>query len=355
MTGSWARARVLEASDRSYRAVVLPLLDGAQKEIVASLYVVEPNDTASPDHPVNRFLEALLRARGRGVRVRIYLNTRFRLRTKTEVASGKYFQRLLEAGVEVTTLLPNRRLHDKLIVIDGRYVVEGSTNWSASALQDNYESASVIDSPEHARKKLLRIDQLTLPAPQIREIDRPLLAVPETVKIPLALFEKDGLPRMIAASDQRAMDFYLALLGQARAGGKEEFEVDLETLGRALRVLSKASSNAAQRFERSTIRRQMIKVLRKLATRYELIEAEFPFGRDARVRLKEFPGEEVGVPGRVLEADYLREAGSGAAFLELARAVLNKEGVDIDSVSAAQLERRFGVGQSTLLHARSGK
>lgn len=37
-----------------------------------------------------------------------------------------------------------RRLHDKLIIVDERYVVDGSTNWSISALRDNYESATLI-------------------------------------------------------------------------------------------------------------------------------------------------------------------------------------------------------------------
>lgn len=346
MNDSWVPARVLEASDRSYAEVLLPLLDKARKEIVLSLYLIEPNDEAPPAHPVNRLMESLLRARKRGVQVRIYLNTNFRFRPKNEVGRGGYFERLLSAGVELTALLPNRRLHDKLIVIDRRYVVEGSMNWSAAALESNYESVSFIDSPAHARKKLERIARLTLPPlPRERQIDHPLLPVPPTVKIPAALFERDRLPRMVRESDGRTMDFYLILLGQARAAGKNQLDMDLETLGQAAGI--------GQDWERSRIRRQVIKVLRKLAARYNLIEVDFTFARNARINFLPPAGEEILVPGRLLEADFLAKETSGAVFLALARELLKTEGVDIDSLSAPQLEKRFGVGQSTFVRARS--
>lgn len=346
MKNSWVRARVLEASDRSYSGAVLPLLEQAEKEIAISLYLLEPNDTAGPYHPVNRLLESLLKARGRGVRVRLYLNTKFSVRSKTEVALGKYFERLLHAGVEITSLLPHTRLHDKLIVIDGRYVIEGSTNWSVSALESNYESDSVIDSPGHARKKLERINRLTLPPlPKEKKIDRPLSPLPETVEFPLAIFEKKLLPRMIADSDGRAMDLYLMLLGQAGARGKNEVELDLETAGRSLGLPSS--------WERSRTRRQMIKVLRKLEKRYGLIEAEFPYGRDARIRLEEFAGERIPMPGWIFSPDFLSRESSGAVFLALAGELLKREGVEIDLLSAPEIEKRFGISRSAVVRTRA--
>lgn len=346
MKSPWVRALVLEASDRSYSGAVLPLLEGAGKEIVASLYLFETNDAAGPWHPVNRFAEALLRARQRGVGVRLYLNTKFRIVAKTEVGLGKYFERLLKAGAEITTLLSKRRLHDKLIVIDGRYVAEGSTNWSVSALEDNFESASIIDSPAHAKKKLERLARLALPLPQVRILDRALAPLPEIVEIPLALFEKNLLPRMVRESNERALDLYLILLGQVRAAGNPELELDLETAGRALGLPAG--------WDRSRTRRQVIKVLRKLARRYSLIDVEFPYGRDAKITVKEWPGEKVSVPGRLLEPGFLAQAPPGVVFLELAREILKKEGVEIASLSAKELEKRFGVGSSTFLLARRG-
>ena len=355
MASPWVPAKVLEASDRCYSGAVLPLLDQAQKEIAISLYLIQPDDQANPDHPVNRLLEALLRARQRGVRVRLYLNTKFRVFPKEEVGLGKYFDRLLESGAEVTALLPSRRLHDKLIVIDGRYVVEGSTNWSVSALQTNFESASIIDCSEHARKKLERMERLTLPripgkpSPKPPEKDRPLLPLPETVPIPVALFQKDRLPALVRKSSQRSFDLFLILLGQSGARASSTLELDLETLGRALRL--------PEKWDRTTIRRQVIKALRKLQDRYHLLQVTFPFGKDAEVTLEYWEGDKIEVPGRLMEADSVRGQPAADTFLALAEIVLRKEGVDLHSLSRPQLEKRFGVGRHTLtrLPARSGR
>lgn len=345
MKNSWAQARVLDASDRAYLEAVLSLLDHAKKEIVISLYLIEPQDKAGPFYSVNRLVESLLRARQRDVQVRIYLNTNFRFRPKTEVGEGTYFEKLIQAGIELTALLPSRRLHDKLIVIDGRYVVEGSTNWSVSALESNFESVSIIDSRAHAKKKLNRIAQLTLPSPAKQpEINRPLSPIPNTIEIPVGLFDQNFLPKMIRKSDWRTMDLYFILLGQSQAQKKDLIEVDLETMGRALGFPAE--------WNRSEIRRQVLKILRKLTERYQLIEVKFAYAKDAQVEIKKLPGETIRVPGTLFEASSLSKP-SGITFLTLAREVLKREGIDIDTLSAAAIEDRFGGGRSTVIRSRA--
>lgn len=345
MKSSWVKARVLDASDRSYLSTVLTLLEQAGKEIILSLYLFETNDDAGPNHPVNRLAESLLQACTRGVRVRMLLNTNFRFVPKTQIGQGRYFERLMTSGVQVSTLLPSRRLHDKLILIDRRYVVDGSMNWSAAALLTNFESAVVIDSPRLAAQKLERIERLMIPqAPDEKMRDIPLLPVPAEAEISLVLFEKNYLPALVRTSDMRALDLYLVLIGQAAARGKKEFEADLETLGRALGLPGNWS--------RSQIRRQMIKVLRKLQNQYGFLKAEFPFGRNARVTLREFPGEKVRLPGYLFEAGYLAGASSGSQCLALAREVLKKEGASLDSFSASEIEKRFRIGASTVVRTR---
>ena len=345
---AWVRARVLEVSDRAYLDGILPFLNRARKEIVASLYLMEPHDEAGPRHPVNRLMEALLAARKRGVRIRIYLNTRFDVRDKAQVARGKYFEKLLESGVEIFSLLPGRRLHDKLIVIDARYVVEGSTNWSVSALESNYESDSIIDSPLHARKKLERIARMTLPnVPRPKDIETPLLPVPETVTFPFGLFEKTKLPRMVARSERRSMALYFLLMGQAEISNQREFEMDLETAARSLGL--------PPDWDRSRLRRQMIKVLRKLSERYPLIEVEIRFGRNAKGRLRPVEGVKVPVPGWIFSPNFLSKASLPEAYLALVGEILKNEGVAIDTLSAPEIEKRFGIGRSTVVWARAQK
>ncbi len=351
MENSWCQAHVLDASDRDYLKTVLALFEAAQKEIVIAFYLIEPNDKAGAGHPVNRFLESLMSARERGVSVRLLLNTNFRFSPKTEVGNGPWFERMAQSGIQITALLPSRRLHNKLIVIDGRYVVDGSMNWSEAALTSNFESATIVDSPEYAAKKLARIATMTLPRPprlaakKKDDTERPLLEVPETAQVPVAILGKDLLPRMIHDSDMRAADFYLLLLGQAEAAGTNSFEIDLETAGLALEL--------PKSWTRSTLRRQMIKILKKLSGRYRLLEFKLPYAANTHIELKQLPGEGVRIPGLLLSADHLAQASTAQTFLALAGEALKKEGVAIDSLSAPELEKRFGIGKSAVVRARS--
>jgi PLD-like domain len=324
-----------------------------QKKIVVALYLIEPSDKKNKikTSSVNRLLEGLLCARKRGVNVRLLLNTNFRFSPKTEVASGPWFERMTRAGIQITALLPSRRLHDKLIVIDGRYVVDGSMNWSQAALMSNFESTTIIDSREYATKKLERIAAMTLPRPprpapiKKEDTSRPLLEVPETAQVPVAILGKDLLPKMIHDSDRRAADFYLLLLGQAEAAGTNAFEIDLETAGLALELPGK--------WTRSTVRRQMIKVLKKLSARYRLLNYKLPYAANAHIELKQLPGEGVRVPGRLLAAGTLAKVSTAETFLAIAGELLKKEGVSIDSLSAPELEERFGIGKSAVVRGRS--
>ena len=120
----------------------------------------------------------------------------------------------------------------------------------------------------------------------------------------------------------------------------------METAGRSLGLPAD--------WDRSRIRRQIIKVLRKLSLRYQLLDADFPFGRNAKVLLKNRPGPVISVPGPLLGADSVAQQSSGESFLALAREQLRQEGLDIDLLSADALEKRYGIGASSILRARDG-
>lgn len=64
---------------------------------------------------------------------------------------------LRRAGAKVEMVGPPGRLHAKVIVIDGGIVIEGSANWTYSALRRNVESATLIRSASYARVKKARI------------------------------------------------------------------------------------------------------------------------------------------------------------------------------------------------------
>ena len=156
-------AKVKDISDRAYEPAVIELLDGAKESIVMSMYVISLG--TKHNNPMRLLLNDLVEARERGVGVTVYLNTKFRDTRKddTRITEGSAVKILKNAGCVVHFIKYRTRLHDKLIIVDGRFVVDGSTNWSISALRDNYESATLIDSPELATIKLARLKSFIKP------------------------------------------------------------------------------------------------------------------------------------------------------------------------------------------------
>ena len=119
---------VLEDGDRAYPAM-LEAIDGAQRSISLLSYIFKS------DRVGHRFLEALARARERGVEVRVLIDG----------VGAKYGpnppmpKQLKRAGIPCATFLPTRlvrapylnmRNHRKILVVDGRIGFTGGTNIS---------------------------------------------------------------------------------------------------------------------------------------------------------------------------------------------------------------------------------
>jgi mitochondrial cardiolipin hydrolase len=81
-------------------------------------------------------------------------NIAVRLRVDTARSASKKMVRLIEklkaGGVQVQTVAPNGRNHNKFAVIDGRKVLTGSYNWTFKA-ESNWENLLILDCPELAK------------------------------------------------------------------------------------------------------------------------------------------------------------------------------------------------------------
>ena len=158
--GEFYSGRVKDISDRGYEEAVIELIDNAKESVVIGMYHISTRLKAN--NPVKLFLNDLVEAEERGVEVRIYLNTKFPDVSYEELVGKDEFKRLQDAGCEVYFIPQGRKLHDKLIIVDRRYVVEASMNWSVIALKNNFESATLIDSPELAKEKIARLERIYL-------------------------------------------------------------------------------------------------------------------------------------------------------------------------------------------------
>lgn len=112
-------------------AAIARALDGARHTIDVAMYAFTSRPLA----------QALLAARQRGVRVRLILD---RSQSDGRYAKADYFE---QAGLmpHIVQGLGRGIMHDKFAVIDGRRVLTGSFNWTASAEADNHENLLVID------------------------------------------------------------------------------------------------------------------------------------------------------------------------------------------------------------------
>ncbi|PWU19796.1 MAG: endonuclease [Candidatus Rokuibacteriota bacterium] len=73
------------------------------------------------------------------------------LKTDRSQSAGRdqsaVLHRLKEAGVVVEVSPSRTILHDKFAVVDGRWVITGSFNWTASAERRNRENVLIFDCP----------------------------------------------------------------------------------------------------------------------------------------------------------------------------------------------------------------
>lgn len=334
-------AKVKNISDRAYEPAVIELLDNAKDSIVLSMYILKPAE----EGPVNLLVKDLVEALDRGVSVTIYLNTRFKSKEALEVLERKSFKHLKKKGAKIYHFHSKYRVHDKLIIVDSRYVVEGSANWSVSALKTNYESATLIDSPELAQVKLRRLESMPLTGSKTGEEKKSrklkkigVLPKNSLVEIKNELLEDKNLfPRMVKDKSGRSMDTYFLLLAESESASrkKEGFDVSLEDIAFTLKMPDSWSDTAK--------RRQVIKVLRTLKDKYKLIDFECQHGDDAWIMVKELPGETFTIKGDFFDSDYLASKSASGQFVMLLKDLLKEEGKTLDSFSQPELTKRFHV------------
>jgi len=337
-------AKVRDISDREYEEAVIELIDNAEESVVIGMYHISTQLEAN--NPVKLLLNDLVEAEERGVQVRIYLNTKFPDVSYEELVGKDEFKRLQDAGCELYFIPRGRKLHDKVVIVDRRFVVEGSMNWSVVALRNNFESVTLIDSPGLAKEKIARLERiyrLQKEKEEAGEKERSPLYVEsiiDKVEVKKVLLEEEKyFPGMLKVSDRRAMDLYLILLAYSQKLGKNEFFLSLEdtALGLGMSVS----------WDDESLRRQVIKALRTLQERYNLIEVEFYHASDAYITILPVSGESFVIETNVIGSRD-EEISQRLKFLLLIKAFLGEEGKDLDSVPQKEIMQRFHIAERTL-------
>jgi phosphatidylserine/phosphatidylglycerophosphate/cardiolipin synthase-like enzyme len=135
-------------ADEDYLPAVLALLAGAHGSIDVTMFSCVLPESPRATHPVRRILDALIARQRDGVAVRVVLDRGMppgRQAEGEDAPSDRAAQYLAQAGIAVRWDEEQRTTHTKSLVVDGRWCVVGSTNWSASALSHNREQSVRLD------------------------------------------------------------------------------------------------------------------------------------------------------------------------------------------------------------------
>jgi len=124
--------------------LVLGLLRHASRRIWVEMFLLtEP-----------RIVAALVEARARGVDVRMIADSmEFALGIRLHGAPNLPFVRdLTDGGVAVRVFCstPGRQMHQKSLVVDGRWVLTGTTNFTRQAFEVNTESSFLVEGADVA-------------------------------------------------------------------------------------------------------------------------------------------------------------------------------------------------------------
>ncbi|MEW6170897.1 MAG: phospholipase D-like domain-containing protein [Candidatus Omnitrophota bacterium] len=300
-------------------------------------------------NPIKLLLNDLLEARKRGISVTMYLNTRFMGTEETEESfiESPVFRELKDAGCNIYLIPPIRKLHDKLIIIDNRHVIVGSSNWSNSALRRNFESNTLIDSPLHAQEKLKHLENILNFVKSNTEISNTpyyLQELPENLSIPNELLiNKKYFSRMVTRQDDRTFALYLLLLAHSQLIEEGEFFINLEDMGLSLGLPGS--------WTYTDLRRQVIRNLKNLQDRYNLISVKFFHGKDAFVKLVDIPGSTFTISSNSIIQSQDSTLSTRLKFLLLIETLLKSEGEDLYSMPKSNLAKRFNVNKTTIQEA----
>jgi PLD-like domain len=200
--------RVTPIDNRAYGNAVLQAIDNAKESVYVAMYsmYLTLGEAANPALLVN----ALIAAKNRGVQVKVYLDN-----TPDNAQGNQAAYKLLkDAGVEVYFIAPAYKLHAKLIIIDDATTIEGSSNWTQEAIENNFEVDVSVDNGDFAKKEEAFFAQLDAHTVPVADTPRELL---EKVKIKNQFLDDARLASQMAkVNDEHAFNLYLWLLRKCK-------------------------------------------------------------------------------------------------------------------------------------------
>jgi len=129
--------------DRDYYPTFHNIVGNAQKTIHCIMYVGRINRGSL----VDRVISDLKNAEMKGIEVKAVFE--YSSYDSSLNATNQTFQDTLNAcGIKTRWDSPSITTHTKLLIVDSTYILIGSTNWTASALEKNHEANILLNNME---------------------------------------------------------------------------------------------------------------------------------------------------------------------------------------------------------------
>jgi len=125
-------------------AAIVKALDAARSEVAVAMFTLTSKN----------IMEALKRASARGVRVRMMLFSGQKFPFLKEAKASRIDFRFKDGRLE------KGQMHNKYAVLDGKLLINGSFNWTATAEDANTENTIFTLAPEYAAPYLAEFEKL---------------------------------------------------------------------------------------------------------------------------------------------------------------------------------------------------
>jgi len=274
------QADVTDISGAKYFPAVKEALSRAKKSISVVMFTIGSSVYKQNSRP-NQLIDVLIEAKKRGVDVEVILDQnvdfvqrRHASEWETKIKSTRAYKRLKETGIKVYYDEPARYTHAKVVIIDKKIVILGSTNWTESSFDNNIETNVLINSEKLAEEilsylKTIKIDE---------KMDEYLDSIGPSVPIAWEFMEDLRIaPLLVKEQAERAFDVYLYLLWKYDGNPQAKLTLFYDDLAKYLGI-----------YEGWTItdyRRQIIKIFRKLEQKYKLLKFEPRYAKEATITL----------------------------------------------------------------------
>ena len=149
-------------ADGDYFPTLLAMIGKAESSIDLAMFLFKTSKKNKRRNRPDQIRDELISSAKRGIRTRVFLE-KSGYDEKINETNRRVAIDLEKAGITVIFDTPKKTTHNKMVVIDQRFSLVGSHNFTHAALTYNHELSLLIDDPGLAKKLIRYLETTILP------------------------------------------------------------------------------------------------------------------------------------------------------------------------------------------------